>query len=347
MNQKLNEVGFKQYLEIYRKTLEETANQFLPKDAILKLRAFAIQPARIIGYLSTNFGIGVEYVQDQNKDKIEIIRGSLRIEDLFLKTNKKVQKIKSTGIVTSGGIVNLDSCKFDNIYPFRLESENTRIRIANTSFQAFEWKRYVALGEIFGNRNKDFWSPQLAIARAKDEVLIALTDISQAKQYQISIDTFVNQHKAKTVLILGDYSQEQRLRKIAAFLSKSYNPLLAKDIPDNLQQDLRQKVVTIGAVSRFVIVEDSSPSGHIRELVDCKNNDWVTIILREQGQKSTFMTAGISNTSTVIKEYEYTPNNLQAVLTNAVDWAEQTIKTTGRKQTEEYPWRIKNISNAY
>ncbi|MEK7450255.1 MAG: hypothetical protein AAB019_12335 [Planctomycetota bacterium] len=339
MNQNLNETEFKQYLETYDKTLKETAIKFLPQDAISKLWAFAIQPSHVVGYLSTNFGIGYEYVQ--GKGDIQIIRGSLRIEDLFLKTTKQIQGIKSRGVVASGsGVIILDSCQFKDTYPFSLESTTARIRIANTTFEASNWKRYIALGEVLGNRKKEFWTTELAIVRAKDEILIALTDISQTKKYQVSFDEFIKQHKPKTVLILGDYSREPRLREIERILGKMYNPILAKDIPDNLQQDLRQKVVTIGAVSRFVVVEDSTASGHISELGDCKNNDWVTIILREQGQQSTFMTAGISSTSTVMKEYEYTAGHLQEVLTDAVKWAEQTISTRTERMIIQYPWRI-------
>ncbi|MBI4833445.1 MAG: hypothetical protein HY811_01310 [Planctomycetes bacterium] len=339
MSQNVSEIEFKQYLETYHKTLEETVNKFLPKEYVTKLWSFAIQPSHIIGYLSTNFGIGYEYVPGKND--IQIVRGSSRIEDLFLKTTKQIRNIKSRGIVAYGsGTIILDSGQFKNIYPFSLESLNARIRIFNTTCEALNWKRYIALGEIFGNRKKDFWTTELAITRAKDEILIALTDISQTKKYQVSIDDFVKQRKAETILIIGDYSREQRLREIAAALSKRYTPILVKDIPDSLYQDIRQKAITIGSVSRFVIVEDSSPSGHLRELDDCKNNDWITVILREQGQKSTFMTAGISNTSTIMKEFEYTTDSLNNVIENAIKWAEETIVTRKKQMIAQYPWRL-------
>jgi len=343
----LNEVEFKQYLEVYYKTLTETAKQFLPSDAIPKLQVFSVQPARIVGYLSNTFGVGFEYIQDKTRSDIEIIKGNSRIENLFLKVPMRVRELSQTGMLfapESGGICTLDSIHISDGYPLRIKSENITIRILNSTFEALGWKKHVLLGEIHSNREKAFWSPDAAISRAKDEILIAMTNISRAKNSNLTIGDFIKQSKEKSVLILGSYSkeqqQEQQLREIAKIIQTGgYNSILIKDIPDNLEQNINQKVVAVGSVSRFIIVEDSYASGHLTELSHCKNNDWVTIILREKGKQSSFMSSGLSITSKVIKEFEYTIANLEDVVKESVMWAEKTIEDNKRSFASVYPWR--------
>jgi len=48
-----------------------------------------------------------------------------------------------------------------------------------------------------------------------------------------------------------------------------------------------EKVKTLTLLSRFAVMEDTSPSGHIVEFEYCKNNRVVLAILRKQGKGST------------------------------------------------------------
>ncbi|MEO6588939.1 MAG: hypothetical protein ABIP06_06395 [Pyrinomonadaceae bacterium] len=118
--------------------------------------------------------------------------------------------------------------------------------------------------------------------------------------------------------------------------------MLIKDIPDHPHQDIIQKVIAVAAVSRFIVVDDSSRSGHLTEIEKCKQNNWVTILLRVDGKGGTWMTAGASAYSSVILEKPYSLEHPKRDITEATRWAEEKIKTLEKKLSDIYPWRRTN-----
>lgn len=154
----------------------------------------------------------------------------------------------------------------------------------------------------------------------------------------------IRQFKKKTVLVLGDYSVDGsiRLGKICAGLRTcGYESILIKDIPDDIYHDLSQKVVAIGAISRFVVVDDSSRSGHLLEVQLCKQNNWVTVLLRAGGVGGSFMTAGASHTSKVVLELPYDASAPDVAIAEAVRWAQEKLQDLQRKYEVTYPWRLR------
>ena len=144
-------------------------------------------------------------------------------------------------------------------------------------------------------------------------------------------------------MVLGDYGKEglKRLNIISEILNEiGYEPLLVKNIPDNVYQDLSQKVVAIGSIVRFVIVDDSSKSGHLMEIDICKQNNWVTILLRAEGGNSSWMSAGVSQHSKVVLEKSYSLSNPKPAITEAVGWAEYKLNELKTRFGDIYPWRI-------
>jgi len=130
------------------------------------------------------------------------------------------------------------------------------------------------------------------------------------------------------------------LRSLKAELRQlGYDPVLLKDIPDDPHQDLGQKVATLGSIARFVVVDDSEKSGHIAELEICKQNRWVTTILRHRGVGSSWMTAGASVSSKVIHEAPYEPPPVSEAVRAATEWAETTLGTVKEELSHTYPWR--------
>jgi hypothetical protein len=121
--------------------------------------------------------------------------------------------------------------------------------------------------------------------------------------------------------------------------SLGYEPLLMKDVPDHPQQDLPQKVVAIGAIARFIVVDDSSKSGHLLEVQLCKQNSWVTVLLRAGGKGGSWMTAGAAHASSVIRELAYDPASPDVAVAEAAKWAEAKLKELERKFEGTYPWR--------
>ena len=227
-------------------------------------------------------------------------------------------------------------------FPLRLNKEAASISLFNMSFKAAFWKRNIQYAQLFGSRKADDWSTAKAVARAKDEVLAALVEVQRAENSGITLDQYIASHKEKTVLVLGDYSSEglTRLNTITAELVfLGYKPILVKDIPDNLYQDMSQKVVAIGSISRFVIVDDSSRSGHLAEIPLCKQNNWITIIMRRNGMGGSWMTAGASAFSNVILELPYSGAAVRDALAEGVKWAEDKLGSLKQNLSSIYPWR--------
>lgn len=173
-------------------------------------------------------------------------------------------------------------------------------------------------------------------------MLAALFEINRAKQKHIPITEYITAHKEKTVLVLGDYDEagSKRLESISSKLSQlGYDPILVKDVPDCPSQDLNQKVVLLGSLSRFVVVDDSSKSGHLKEVGWCEQNNWITILLRAGGQVGSWMTAAASLYSKVVLEHPYDPQAPLADLIQATDWAESVLVNLRQRLGSTYPWR--------
>lgn len=120
-----------------------------------------------------------------------------------------------------------------------------------------------------------------------------------------------------------------------------YEPLLIKDIPDFPSYDLPQKVVAVGTISRFIVVDDSSKSGHLLEVELCNQNRWVTILLRADGKGGSWMTAGAAASSNVILEIPYSLNAIHLAVAEAAQWAESKLKILEQHNNTTYPWRVK------
>jgi hypothetical protein len=75
------------------------------------------------------------------------------------------------------------------------------------------------------------------------------------------------------------------------------------------------------------------------EIPICKQNNWVTILLRAESSEGTLMTAGASAFSKVILEKTYSLTSLEKDILEATLWAEETIKNLEKRFSEIYPLR--------
>jgi len=121
-----------------------------------------------------------------------------------------------------------------------------------------------------------------------------------------------------------------------------YSPILLDEVPDDFHYSLPQKAVAIGSVVRFVVVDDSSKSGHLVEYSHAVNNRWVSIVLRYEGSDGSFMTRGESNYSKVVSEWDYNQATMGEIIESAVQWAEGTISSLKKAGRKTYPWRDTN-----
>lgn len=336
----VTEKGLKEYIEVFYDTLHDSSQNYLPPKHHKNLRHLSLLPANIIGYISTQYGVAVEYIPS-DETFIKTVKGSGRVEDLLLQAPKKLRSIGPIFRICAPNIGIFGTILKDG-FPFRLLASDASLSIGNVTFKYKDWNRDIFYAELFSNRLSENWNKEKAISRAKDEVLAALVEIKQAESKNISISEYIANFKEKTVLILGDYKAEgiKRLNILVDTIKHfGYEPLLIKDIPDNPYQDIAQKVVAIGTIARFIVVDDSSKSGHLREIEICKQNNWITILLRAGGRGGSWMTAGISHHSNVILEKDFDLDAPEIVVGEIVGWAEKKLKEIKEKFDFTYPWR--------
>lgn len=101
-----------------------------------------------------------------------------------------------------------------------------------------------------------------------------------------------------------------------------------------------QKASTIGGLARFVVIDDSTKSGHLAEVQLSQNHNWITVLLRRDGKGASWVTAGVSSLSNVILEQSYDESNPHEGIDTAIRWAEDKIVELDRKFNEAYPWRM-------
>jgi hypothetical protein len=278
--------------------------------------------------------------------------GSRRVDDLLLRRPVRFERQFSQ----RGPAFNFQNSRNIDLHkvsivnepvPFRLNGPDTHVTLLDCHFDALGWSRDVAAAELFGNRAATFWSAELAIGRAKDEVLAALTELNKSASLRVPIGDYVNTKKQKSVLVLGDYSTEGilRLEAISNCLTNlGYNPLLVRDVPDIFASDIRQKVVILGGLARFVIIDDSSRSGHLVEIPLADQNGWTTVLLHSGGERGSWMTAGLDITRSNFHEESYDPAEPVNGVERAAAWAESRIGDLERKYRAAYPWRAGSLS---
>lgn len=147
--------------------------------------------------------------------------------------------------------------------------------------------------------------------------------------------------KERFVFIIGqDTTEVHRLRAIQSALGTDYRGLIAKDIEDLEVQTLEEKVELLGALCRFVICENSFPSGHIGELKICASNRFVTAILQEAGLGATWMQVDYPIDYSFMKIFSYKNlKNIGKSVQEAVKWAEDIIQKRQQVFNRLYPWR--------
>jgi hypothetical protein len=145
-----------------------------------------------------------------------------------------------------------------------------------------------------------------------------------------------------SVLILGKDSgiALERLKKIASILEqRGYYTYIIREQPDRLGESLIQKVLRHALSSKFIVVENSEPSGHLYELPHvAKLAECVTIILQEEGTGATWMFEDAFFKHRNLKRFSYRADSLERVLVEATVWAEKFFSDFGEFQAENLPW---------
>jgi hypothetical protein len=118
-----------------------------------------------------------------------------------------------------------------------------------------------------------------------------------------------------------------------------YSVYIVKEQPDRRGESIIQKVQRYALSSKFVIVENSEPSGHLYEIPHvAKMLECITVFLEEKGRGATWMFEDIYGKSKHLRKFVYTKNTFQAELKKAVNWAEQFSKQFALFQKNVLPW---------
>lgn len=336
----LSDIAFRDYLERFHSALEETAKKYLAGEFRGKLLHLSYLPARIVGYVSTSFGVAWEYIP-QNVNTLEIRTGDDRVEDLFFGAPAVVRETEPL-LMIGGPACGLYDGTLEDAFPFRLAYRESSIHVGSIQARSKGWSRIVRYAELYGDNRPETWSAENAVSRAKDEILAAMVEIRKAEATGISLVQYISKWKEKTILVLGSYASEgeARLRGICqALYEMGYNPITVKDIPDEPHQNLDQKMQMLGSLSRFVVVDDTDPSGHLKEIKICEDSRWVTVMLRAYGKASSYITRGSSAYSSVVLEKEYSPEDPKSAIQEAAKWAEGKLAEMRVRLDREYPWR--------
>jgi hypothetical protein len=123
----VTDTEFKEYLQVFHNTLQSTADRFLDEQHKSQLTHLANLPSRIVGYVSTQFGVGFEYL-DSESTTIEVVRGSSRVEDLFFQAPRRLREGASF-MAIQGKNVTLKGGTYDGAFPFRLTSDEASVTV--------------------------------------------------------------------------------------------------------------------------------------------------------------------------------------------------------------------------
>ena len=145
-----------------------------------------------------------------------------------------------------------------------------------------------------------------------------------------------------SVLLLGKDTGDslKRLTRIKSELeSLGYYVYLLKEQPDKWGESVIQKVLRYALSSKFILIENSEPSGHLYEIPHVtKMAECVTALLQEQGKGATWMFEDAYAKSRNWKKFTYNTKQLRTVVREAAEWAEQFTKAFAAHQKRVLPW---------
>ncbi|MEZ5328457.1 MAG: hypothetical protein R3F19_25725 [Verrucomicrobiales bacterium] len=152
---------------------------------------------------------------------------------------------------------------------------------------------------------------------------------------------FILDH-SDSVLLLGKDTGEslQLLKDIQAELeSLGYYVYIIKEQPGKLGESIIQKVLRFALSSKFIVIENSEPSGHLYEIPHVtKMAECITALLQQEGKGATWMFEDVYAKSQNCKKFTYEPADLNNAVGAATQWAEDFSKQFASYQKKTLPW---------
>lgn len=145
-----------------------------------------------------------------------------------------------------------------------------------------------------------------------------------------------------SVLVLGKDTGEslERLKLIGATLeSAGFHVYIIKQEPDRLGESVLQKVLRYALSSRFVLIENTEPSGHLYEIPHvAKMAECVVAVLQQRGKGATWMFEDAYFRHNHWTRFEYDPDSLAEAVRDASQWALDFLTRFGAHQQAALPW---------
>ncbi len=143
-----------------------------------------------------------------------------------------------------------------------------------------------------------------------------------------------------SVLVLGKDTGPSLdlLKRIAARLeAHGYFTYIIKEQPDRTGESVIQKVMRHALLSKFIIVENTEPSGHLYEIPHAaKAAECVTVVMQEVGKGATWMFEDAYGKHRHWHKVEYT--EVDPGVDASIKWAENFVTEFGKFQQNVLPW---------
>jgi hypothetical protein len=289
MTDNVTEAGMLAYLQMFFATLEKEATEHLPPEVAKQMLHLALLPGEVVGYVSTRSGAAWE-VRPAPTTSFRVVRGSRRAEDLLYDVPRWAIANPPGLVVRDRHFITLDGGIFQIDGPMlRVLGNTDDVHLDN---QQVNWpdghRKHVTHAEVSSDRSAERWSPAYARELALRYVMHAMVSVAQAAQALQTPHPVVDlvraglRMKEKGVALFGHYDMagQDRLDELGEVLrARGYDVVVIKDVPDIAQQSLAQKVTSIGGYVRFVVFEDTDPSGHLTELEIAREQRWVTVVM--------------------------------------------------------------------
>ncbi len=145
-----------------------------------------------------------------------------------------------------------------------------------------------------------------------------------------------------SVLILGKDTGDgmDLLKRIQTHLDNlGYYTYIIKEQPDIVGESVMQKVLRYGLSSRFIIIENTEPTGHLYEFPHItKFAELTSIVLQQENKGATWMFEDLYHRLNNIKKFEYQKNDLEKQIDVGISWANEYLESFGNYQVENLPW---------
>jgi hypothetical protein len=145
-----------------------------------------------------------------------------------------------------------------------------------------------------------------------------------------------------SVLILGKDSglALEMLKRIAKKLQElGYYTYIIKEQPDRTGESTVQKVLRYALSSKFIVIENSEPSGHLYEIPHVtKLAECVTVVLQEEGKGATWMFEDAYAKHNHWHKVTYPEGEIEKAVEQSATWAEDFIKRFTEYQVNHLPW---------